>query len=105
MNVVISAAGLGTRFNTTIPKPLLYVNGSPMLARVLHNFYIRYATPKWQNTHINTLSVLYAQYLNKVMLPCDAINKVKNGLLKPPFFFEGRTNIQEWFLVYLNSYC
>jgi NDP-sugar pyrophosphorylase family protein len=39
MNVVIPAAGLGTRFNTTIPKPLLDVNGSPMLARVINNFY------------------------------------------------------------------
>lgn len=41
LNAVIPAAGLGTRFNTTIPKPLLDVNGSPMLARVINNFYHR----------------------------------------------------------------
>lgn len=38
LNVVIPAAGLGTRFNTKIPKPLLDVNGTPMLARVINNF-------------------------------------------------------------------
>jgi len=39
LNIVIPAAGLGKRFNTNIPKPLLDVNGKPMLVRVLENFY------------------------------------------------------------------
>ena len=38
LNIVIPAAGLGKRFNTNKPKPLLDVNGKPMLARVLENF-------------------------------------------------------------------
>ena len=39
VNIVIPAAGLGKRFNTNKPKPLLDVNGKPMLARVLENFH------------------------------------------------------------------
>jgi len=39
INVLIPSAGLGTRFNTNVPKPLLDVNGKPMLVRVLENFY------------------------------------------------------------------
>jgi dTDP-glucose pyrophosphorylase len=39
INILIPAAGLGARFQTTTPKPLLDVNGKPMLVRVLENFY------------------------------------------------------------------
>lgn len=39
INIVIPSAGLGKRFNTFLPKPLLDVNGKPMLVRVLENFY------------------------------------------------------------------
>lgn len=39
VNILIPAAGLGTRFHTNIPKPLLDVNGKPMLVRVLENVY------------------------------------------------------------------
>lgn len=38
LNVLIPAAGLGKRFNTNIPKPLLDVCGKPMLVRVIENF-------------------------------------------------------------------
>lgn len=38
LNVLIPSAGLGKRFNSNIPKPLLDVHGKPMLVRVLENF-------------------------------------------------------------------
>jgi len=38
INILIPAAGLGLRFNSNIPKPLIDVCGEYMLTRVLNNF-------------------------------------------------------------------
>lgn len=72
INIVIPAAGLGTRFNTALPKPLLDVNGCPMLARVINNF-----------THID--SKFFVCILKEHQEKFNIIDNVKKHLFRSSF--------------------
>lgn len=103
LNVVIPAAGLGTRFNTTIPKPLLDVNGSPMLARVINNFHHRDVTffvcilkehqQKFNiidnvKTHCDTSSIKYV-----------IIDELTDGPARTSYFVKQHVNVDEPLIV------
>lgn len=65
LNVVIPCAGAGSRFEPSVPKPLIDVNGKPMIQRVIENLNIDanyiFITQEKHNLH-HILNLLLPQY-------------------------------------------
>lgn len=65
LNVVIPCAGAGSRFSSSVPKPLIDVNGKPMIQRVIENLNIDanyiFITQEKHNMH-HILNLLLPRY-------------------------------------------
>jgi len=99
MNVVIPAAGLGTRFNTTIPKPLLDVNGLPMLARVINNFCnsdVKFFVGllKEHQQKFNIIDNI-KDYCDTSMVKYFIIDELTDGPARTSYFSKPHININE----------
>ena len=102
MNVVIPMAGLGMRFakeGFNLPKPLIDINGTPMIIRAVKSLGIPNANYLFVIGKSNYSDILKAELLKSVNCTFIEVDMVTDGPASSVLLFEDFINNQEELIV------